>query len=147
MAIELDALRIVAVVAAAYLPQAGDAGAAARIVVERGAVALDLVLHDRPRADDAHLAGDHVEQLRQLVEAGHAQELADLGDARILAELVVTLPFRAQMRLRREELVQRRLGVENHRAELPAAERPAVRADAAVAEQRRPAVAAHANRD
>ena len=38
---------------------------------------LDLVHRQRARADQAHLAAQHVEELRQLVEAELAQELAD----------------------------------------------------------------------
>ena len=34
----------------------------------------------RAGADQGHLAPDHVPELRQLVEAGAAQEPADLGD-------------------------------------------------------------------
>ena len=48
-------------------------------------VALDVVGMLRPRADQAHLALDHVEQLRQLVELGPAQEAADARDPRIVA--------------------------------------------------------------
>ena len=38
-----------------------------------------------PRADEAHPAAEHVPDLRQLVEAGLAQEAADLGDAVVVA--------------------------------------------------------------
>ena len=39
----------------------------------------------RAGADDAHLARQHVEQLRQLVEAGPAKEAADAGHAVVVA--------------------------------------------------------------
>ena len=39
----------------------------------------------RSRADDAHVALQHVEQLRQLVDAGHADDAADAGDAIVVA--------------------------------------------------------------
>src|SRR6185312_2092331 len=35
------------------------------------------------RSDDRHVVSQHVEDLRQLVEAGSAQEAAQLGNARI----------------------------------------------------------------
>ena len=60
--------------AAADLPQAGDArldGEAREPVL---GVALDLVLDRRARADQRHVAAQHVPQLRQLVEARAAQE-------------------------------------------------------------------------
>ena len=42
--------------------------------------------HFGTRAHEAHVAGEHVDQLRQLVELERPQELADLGDPRIGAE-------------------------------------------------------------
>ena len=39
----------------------------------------------RPRPDDRHLAAQHVQELRQFVEAGAAQEGADPGDSRVVA--------------------------------------------------------------
>src|SRR5262245_46518790 len=38
-----------------------------------------------PRTDDRHLAAQHVQELRQLVEAGAAQEGADPRDSRVVA--------------------------------------------------------------
>ena len=46
---------------------------------------VGLVEDERPRADEAHLAAQHVPELRQLVEAALAQERADAGDARVVA--------------------------------------------------------------
>ena len=36
------------------------------------------------RADDAHIADEHVDQLREFVEAGHPQQAADPRDALIV---------------------------------------------------------------
>src|SRR5262245_12021205 len=37
----------------------------------------------RPRSDDRHIAKQHIEELRQFVNAGFTQPFADGGDARI----------------------------------------------------------------
>ena len=39
----------------------------------------------RTRPDQRHIALEDIEQLRQLVDAGGAQDLADLGDAVVVA--------------------------------------------------------------
>ena len=62
------------------LRQAGDAGA--HLVADHVAVdqlAVHLVVRDgvRARADDAHAPLQHVDELRQLVERGAAQERAE----------------------------------------------------------------------
>ena len=45
-------------------------------------------------ADDGHPAGEHVDELRQLIERGTAQEVAHAGNARIvLRRWVTTLSF------------------------------------------------------
>src|SRR5947207_12535387 len=49
-------------------------------------VAAEIIDEDGPlgsRSDEAHVAGEHVEELRQLVDARPAQEGADSSDARI----------------------------------------------------------------
>ena len=60
-------------VAAADLPQPGQPGRALDVVDDVVAVAGELLDHHRPRADQAHLAAQHVDQLRQLVERGAPQ--------------------------------------------------------------------------
>ena len=94
--VELDALLdlLLAVDLAAPavdLRPAGDPGldAVAREIAVDGLVeqpVLQLALHRvRARADQRQVALEHhVEQLRQLVEAGLADEAADAGDARIV---------------------------------------------------------------
>ena len=46
-----------------------------------------LVDDQRPRPDQAHLAAQHVDELRQLVERRRAQEPPDARDARIVGDL------------------------------------------------------------
>ena len=83
--VEPDHLAERDVVAAEHLPEAGHPG----LQVEAAAgPAVDVVVllgDQRPRADQAHLAAEDVDQLRQLVERAAAQEPADPGDARIVA--------------------------------------------------------------
>ncbi len=88
-------------------------------------VALDLVGERRARADEAHLAAQHVPQLGQLVDRGLAQQVADARDAR------VALVDRVARALG--------VGVDDHRAQLQHLERLAVAADALLAEEDRPA--------
>ena len=83
----------------------------------------------------------HVEQLRQLVEAGLAQEAADAGDARIVPQLEVLLPSRARFGIWRARYSAAPRRIRHHRAELEAVERHAAAPDPLVAEQRRSAIA------
>src|SRR3954453_10407844 len=78
--VELDPLVVADVVAARHLPQPGDAGLEREEADPLRAVALKCLGRDRPRADQAELAGQHVVQLRHLVEAGTPQEPAEPGD-------------------------------------------------------------------
>ena len=50
-------------------------------------VPRDFARQRRPRADERHLAAQHVPELRQLVEAAPAQEASDRRDARIVRRL------------------------------------------------------------
>src|SRR3954469_22144846 len=57
-----------------------------------GVLPLGVALADQRElgagTDDAHVAAEHVRQLRQLVEAPLAQEAADAGEARVGGALV-----------------------------------------------------------
>src|SRR2546423_1525734 len=63
-------------------------------------VRLDLVRNRRTRADNAHVAAQDVEKLRQLIEARPAQQASDTGDALIGAQLVRRPIFVAKIRFR-----------------------------------------------
>ena len=105
----------ICVVAVRHLPPAGDArlhGQALQVVL---GVLGHLVGQRRARADDGHLAQEHIEELRELVDGVLADEPADPGNARVLlhlehgaGDLVVLLEFG-------EPLV----GIPVHGAELP----------------------------
>src|SRR5438874_11168789 len=75
---ELDAR--VAQVAAIDLGEAGDAGADTVPLLVAGNLALELLNEAGAlgaRADDAHLAAQDVDELRDLVQAGLAEQAAD----------------------------------------------------------------------
>src|SRR5439155_21650223 len=65
------------------LSPAGQAGLDLEPAALPGRVAPDLVGERRARADHAHVAADHVPELRQLVDRQAAQRPAGAGDARI----------------------------------------------------------------
>ena len=57
-------------------------------------VLFDLVRDRWPRSDQRHLAAQNVPQLRQLVEAGLAEDPADGGDAGVVDDLEYSPLFR-----------------------------------------------------
>ena len=80
---------------------------------------LVLVEDDRARADERHLALEHVEELRQLVEARAPQEGADPRDARVVRDLEhPRVATGREVHVQVRELVLPRLGVGGHRPEL-----------------------------
>ena len=83
-----------------------------------GKVALDQLDLLRARADDAHVAAQDVDELRQLVEAEAAQQPPDPGDPRIGAQL----EHRLGQVLEHHDIGERPLGVGDHRAQLVHAE-------------------------
>lgn len=129
-----DAFFVGGVAAAAGLPHAGDAGQDHAVLAEVFAVALDLGRDDGPRAYEAHVAADDVPELRELVEAGLAQEGAELRDARVVLELEVGFPFLTGLGVLGEVFLEGLLSVRDHGLELVAREEPAVLADALVRE-------------
>src|SRR5688500_16417456 len=105
---------------AADLPHAADARAHREPGLAPGNADLVLSERRRARADEAHLADDDVEQLRQLVEADAAQPGADTRDPRIALDL----ELRPIDLVRRQHVALLGVRADDHRAELPAPERP-----------------------
>ena len=71
------------VVAAADLPEAGEAGFDAQAAAMRQIVkTFDFVHRQRARADEAHLAAQDVKELGKFINAEFAEEFADGRDAR-----------------------------------------------------------------
>src|SRR5437773_2772579 len=70
------------------LPQTSYAGLHAKAPLLPGQFHSHRIAHrQRARADDAHVAEQHVDELRQLIHAGLAQPTTDARDARIFANL------------------------------------------------------------
>src|SRR5580704_11463596 len=101
------------------LPEASDAGAHLAPLLAQLGIGIEHVQHERARTDQAHLAHDHVKQLRQLVNAGLAQEAANASNARIILRLEQNA-----LRLQLLQLgnVDQVLLLQVHGAELPAHE-------------------------
>jgi hypothetical protein len=94
---------------------------------------LDLFDARRARTDEAHVALDHVPQLRELVEAGLPEQRAELVDPRVALDL----ERRALDLVEMGELGLPLLGVRDHRAELVELEAPTVEPEARLDEQSR----------
>ena len=84
------------------------------------AYARHLARQRRARADQAHVAAQHVEQLGQLVEGEAAQPAARAGDPRVVLHLEEAVARSRSRRAGRRAAPRRR----HHGAELEAAERP-----------------------
>src|ERR1017187_7834547 len=113
-------------VAAADLPDAGEAGLHGEAAAMPRIVVLHLGRDGRPGADEAHVADENIPELRELVDAGATEETAERSDARVVlhledgaAHFVVSLEFRAQ-----------HFGIGDHRAELVHREEASVQAAA-----------------
>jgi hypothetical protein len=107
------------------LGPAGYAGAQIQAAELARRVELDLCRQGRARPDDAHIASQHVEEVRQLVEREAAQEPPDAGDAWVLG--------------RHRGADADRVGAPPHGAQLEHLEDHAVPSDPTLAVEHRPA--------
>ena len=124
------------VVATGHLPQASQARSHGAIVGQPPPVQARLIHHDGPRPDQGHLAPQHVQQLRQLVDAGTPQQAAQTRHAHIVAKLSRRAPFRV------DQAGQPSLRIGRHGAELQTREKPSAAPDPLLAKQHRPAALA-----
>ena len=104
------------------LPVAAQAGGHIQPLPLIGGILCDLTGQCRARADDAHFALQHIEELGQLVDAGLAQELAHPGDAGV----VLHLEHRAVLLIALHQVLELLLCVRAHGAELVHLEQLAV---------------------
>ena len=114
---------------------AGHAGR--QVQAARGpgpAICASSSTHQRPRADEAHLAAPDVEELRELVERGAAQQPPDARDARVVGDLEQALGL-VEVHAGRPCAPRRRATIERNLRIGSAA----VAADARLAEEHRPA--------
>src|SRR5436853_4058472 len=134
-AVELDGrLEVADRLVPADLPEPRDArlhGAASPVM---RSIVLDLVDRRGPRPHQAHLAPEHVPDLRQLVEMTGAKLLAERGDARIIPDLEDRPPHLVEARQSARIL----RSLEKHGAELVQPEEAAVQPNPPLREERRP---------
>ena len=109
-------------VAAVHLRPAGDAGAHFMSACLFWGVAVEVLHQQRAWTHQAHVTFEHVEELRQLIQAGGAQEAPKAGEALLVGQQVT-------------------IGIAQvaHGAELVESEQLAVQAGALLAEDHRPA--------
>mgnify|MGYP003694496391 CR=1 FL=1 len=127
------------------LPEASDARLHAEAPPVPACIdAIDVAHRQRARADEAHVAHEHVRELRQLVEAQAAEQATEAGAARVFLDLEDrTLGFVQVL-----ELGLQLFGVDDHRPELVGGEAPPIEADALLDEEDRPlGVELHGDRD
>src|SRR5208282_6138249 len=85
-------------VAAADLPQAGYSGRRLQAAQMPRLIKLELVGQGGARADEAHLAANHIEELRQFIDAEAAEQPADGSYALVVGELEHALAAGAVLR-------------------------------------------------
>lgn len=133
----MNAFIIRRITASAGLPHAGDARAYHVKVFDVRAVFGDFILNDGPRADEAHFTLEDVEQLRQFVQAGLAQEGPALGDAWVIFQFEFCFPFFPGLRVACQEFFQFHVGIDAHTAEFITVEFFTISSDAAMLEDNR----------
>ena len=121
---------------AEHLPETGHAGLEVEAPARPAVDVMVLLGDERARTDQAHLATEHVEQLRELVQRSAAQEASDAGDARVVLDLEHPL-VAASVLVQVRDLVLAPLGVGDHRAELEDLELAVIAADPRLAEEHR----------
>lgn len=120
-------------VALGHLPPAGDARLAREELVAAVAELVGLLERHGPGADHGQVAREHVDELRQLVQARPAQEAAHARDARVVVELLLAPP--GLQLLGRHVPLRVRVRVRHHAAQLPDVDALAAAADALLAEE------------
>src|SRR6266550_8490789 len=124
--------------AATDLPQARDPRLHEKPAVDPVAVLRDGVRNVRAGTDEAHLAAEHVPELRQLVEARLAKESADPRDPGIVGDFVNGARRALLHQAADERAVRTGIRVGAHRPELDDFEAAAVATDPLAAVEDRP---------
>lgn len=125
---ELDLLSLATLegggVAVGGLPQARDARGDTQqlLLLLLGEVLLQLIARDGARADDRQITLEHVEELRHLIDGALSDELAHLGDARVVVDLALDLPL---VELHGAQVLVHIVGIGDHAAKLKHANHPA----------------------
>ena len=105
-------------IAVSNLPPSGNPGLHGQALQVVLGVLRDLVGQRRARAHHGHLAQEHVQKLRELIDGMLADELSDLGDAGVFPHLEHGAGDLVELL----ELGEALVGVPVHGAELPHAE-------------------------
>ena len=132
------ALFVRGVVAPGDLPQARYAGPHHAVFVVDRAVFVYFLFNNGARPHKAHVARNHIQQLRQLIQAHLAQQASHACYAGIVLELLVAHPFCPQLRVTLKHFVEHVVSVFNHGAELEDQNFPAAAPNAALAVKHRP---------
>lgn len=103
--VHLDSFGIVYIASSAGLPHAGDTGKDGVVLLDIFPIPRNFLLDDGTGTDEAHLTFEDIQELRQLIEAGLSEEGAALGDAGIVLQLELSIPFLFRRRIGREEVV------------------------------------------
>src|SRR3989449_7911652 len=105
---------------------------------EVGAELREVVVRERPGTDQAHVAGDDVPELGQLVDAEPAQPPPDVRDhARVVQELHARVPLEPGLGMIRQVGDQALLSIGHHRPKLPDADPSAAQPRPLLAVERR----------
>ena len=120
-------------VALGHLPPAGDARLAGEELVAAVAELVGLLERHGPGPDHGQIAREHVDELRQLVQARPTQEAAHARDTRVIVELLLAPPG---LQLRGGHVpLGVRVRVRHHAAQLPDVDPLAALAHALLAEE------------
>jgi hypothetical protein len=136
------------VVSAADLPKSRYAGSNGAIKTKVPTIFGDFGLDDRARSDNAHLAAQNIEQLRQFIKARPSQETAEPRHAGIALQLMVSSPFRRGVWIGNNVIGENTIAIDVHASEFVQHEGCAVLTDSALSKNDRPpAFEAHSDGD
>lgn len=134
--IQIDAGCEIHIVPPAHLPQSRDPRTHREDGVTLPADLFAFAEHIGPWADEAHLAAKYIEDLRQLIERGAPQKMADRGDAGVIEVFMVFRIVVDLFGMLREIALQYLIAVDIHRAKFIADESVAFLAQPLLLEQR-----------
>lgn len=77
-------------------------------------VLLEFLAHDWAGANEAHVAQQHVPELRQFVQARLPNKAAKLSDARVILEFEGSLPFSLGSGVVLQQVTKYLIGVRHH---------------------------------
>jgi len=118
--------------APAHLPESSDSGQNCSVKCTARAVPFKFLFDDGPRADETHIAEEHVEKLRQFIKIRPAQKRSDFCDSRVVFQFSIAKPLTPRIRILRKMSPEDLVAVVEHSPEFPKSERPSFETDAIV---------------